>query len=143
MEANWDDYLDEIDIGNPFRTRIQEILDFYKNKLDIEPEDIFVSDESSSRIGDHKSLWLFSQKYACEAKNFPSEEVYDCTVIEHNIRFWELVSVRALDEVLNEQSKLRITIVFKDDNNGVLVASGKNCKKLLQILSKYITVNLC
>ena len=144
MDNKWEEYLAEIGIGIPFKKRIDEILNYYKETVGIEPKCIFVGDKSSD-LSENKSFWIINENFICEAKNFASESVFDCIVLRNNIGYWEAKNNESDEESMdNGQEEFSITIKFKDSDglSADMVASGANCDKLKEIFREYIVPNM-
>jgi hypothetical protein len=145
MKTEFQSYLENIGIqpNAPYYERIEAIIHFYENLGITTIEDIFISeylDKEGNRI--YESLWLFTPVSVMEAKNFLTEENFDCALYDDLIRYWV---IKKKDYDFNTSSAdSRITIYFKVSERGFggisgeIKASQNNCDYLINIFRKHV-----
>lgn len=137
------DYLDNLNITNILRERIEYIYKFFEEICPDEIVDIFITDylkENESK--EYESLWFFSTKYAMEAKNFTTKDDYDISPIKNRIHYWSIKM-----ENYNYQNATKTSRIFSKFRvdatlNCELKASEENCDYLKDIIQKYVKPNL-
>ena len=93
MKKKFETYLKEIKVPSPVIERISHIIEIYAKFSPEEVKDIFVSEflkEDRERV--FENFWLFSDKYAMEAKHFVSskEDEFDIAFYKDSIRRLEI-----------------------------------------------------
>ncbi len=140
MEQKHSNYLEDIGIKGALQTRIQTIINEYKKILpNKELQDVFVTDyftEDGSRK--YENLWLFFNDIICEAKNFNSEDNYDCVTYKPSgSTYWKITKKEYSFEETNDSSRFNIDLNINSEIKAILKSSRNNCKYLKEILLKY------
>lgn len=142
MIEKFEDYLGNLPLTNAVKGRINEVLLMNSKIIDFEIQDIFVcefkNDEGSRNF---TSLWLFSEKFCIECKNFLNSNNFDLTPLKE----LDYCSIFLADfdfEETGEKSFVKIHFRFKVGLTGDLIATESNCLSLFEIYKKYLISNL-
>jgi hypothetical protein len=143
MKKSFDEYLKSIGLADPLKNRVAIILEDYKQICAQPINDIFISEflkEDGTR--EYESLWLFSDDFMMEAKNFISADDFDIAPLSKLISYYKINKKEYRFEKPTDQSKLTIEFSTKHKIRGTLKASKTNCFDLWKIYLKYIKPNL-
>ena len=78
MKKQFADYLSSIGIKELFLKRAKEVINFYQENIADNIEHIFVNDYIDEQGNRHyESLWLFTEYYMMEAKQFLTKDEFD------------------------------------------------------------------
>lgn len=136
MNAKGRKYLKDIDLSKTLIERVERIIKLYNNINNDEIESIFISNtfnEDGKRVFD--SLWLFSDNYMIESREFATEDDFDFCSISKS-RYWRS-ELKDYDFMkANEKSRFSLTVVSTDDFVSDFWASGNNCTYLTEILKQ-------
>lgn len=135
-------YVNLIGVRSDLEERINQIYKFYAEFCSYEIKDIFISEylkEDGSR--EFESLWLFSDKYYMEAKNFTKTEEYDAALINNNIIKWDIKKEKYDFVKAHKDSRLNVGVITESTSCN-LKASGENCDQLRDIFIKYVITNM-
>ena len=139
MDSHWKRYLKDIGLGKDLRARVESIIGFYIGVVEIEPDFLFVSEyRNRNQPREYESIWLCSDQFLCEAKNFTEMLCCDYVPFDATIKRW---AVRYQDfdwESATDESRMALEFDFDNDVYGRLLASGRNCDKLAEFLNRYI-----
>lgn len=141
MENNFSEYLNDIGILGELQSKIQSIMEFYK---DLNPKfkvrDIFVNDiiypDQSRNYG---SLWLFFDDFIAEAKDFNKKNDFDLLDIrKENILYWN-IKKKDFEPLIdiNNNTRLDIDIKVKGDYLLLLKSTRNNSDYLYDLFKKY------
>jgi len=143
MKNDFLEYLKKLGMSSPFQERVKQILEFYMTCCGIDAKDIFISDYIDSegkRL--YESLWLFTEDFVCEAKQFLTQDIFDAMPIKNNFLRWEIQKTEYDFKHTYPKSRLTVSIYFGENIAGNLKASGDNCDDLRNIFRKYILPNI-
>ena len=143
MREEFIKYFDSIGITNALRKRIETIYEFYDEICPDEITGIFITDymkEDGSR--EYENLWLFSEKYSMEAKQFITKDDFDITPIKKRIEYWNIQKHDYDFKKSTEKSRLHLIINIDIGIVGDFKASKENCDYLKEIILKYVALNL-
>jgi hypothetical protein len=143
------EYLQRINITAVAQERITRVLTFLDDLLaqDESVNRIFISefvDSEGSR--NLENLWMFTEKFTYEAKNFLSEIHFDCTILAGNVTYWDLATSDFYPlHPAKPSSRVNLNVTFVGGSigalTGALKASGDNCPYLYDVLKKVISPN--
>lgn len=143
MKDKFFSYLRSIGMGEPLIERVTHFYLIYENLYPESIKAIFVTDYiESGDMRNFENLWFFSSKYAMEAKNFATEDVFDLTPIENIISYWEIKKENYDFQHATDQSRATLFFKMKNRVEGNLKAAKNNCDQLKKIFLKYIKPNI-
>lgn len=144
----FDEYFISLDLKGVFLEKCHETLTFY-DMLFNDITDAFVSEYIDSEgKRQYESLWLFSENYLCEAKQFLTIDDFDYVPIKNKITRWNIkkkdfIKKNELDiSHINSRSRITLEIMISPDTIGTLKASKDNCGHLWKIFRIYIIPNI-
>ena len=146
MKEKYEKYLEKIELSSePIKNNVERIIDYAEKLCNEEIINIFVDDyykEDGSR--EYGSLWLISERYFCEARNFRSTKEYDIDVARvKNSLIYFRAYIKDYDfKSANKESRLRIECANEAETSFQMRASHKNCSNLSEIIDKYIRPNM-
>jgi len=146
MKSKFKAYLKEIDLSSEIIKNNVELIIGYANRLCKEEIiDIFVDDyyEADGSRG-YGSLWLMSEQYICEARNFRNtvEHDIDVTSIKDAVIYFR-VHIKDYDfENATKESRFMIECANETGTLFQLKASHENCNRLVEIVDNYIKPNI-
>jgi len=143
MKAEFVSYLNSISATDQVMARVEIILNFYKEACPEDIMDIFICETiKSDGNREYQSLWLFSEKYAMEAKNFLIQDDFDIMPIKNLMTYCDVQKTEYDFNNASEGSRLLVKISVTHMLNGELRASKANCNFLKSITLKYFVPNL-
>lgn len=142
MEQSFGEYLSKIGMSETLSGRIDRRLEEYTWAMAEEIRDIFVVNYFKKDEGSQfESLWLFSNTYCMELKNFATQDSFDCIKFQGNVEYFEIDKEDYDFETASTTSRLEIKIQFKSQQSAIFKASGENCDQLLHIFRTYFLPN--
>jgi len=146
MKAKYETYLKKIDLSSEtVKNNVELIIDYASKLCNDKIIDIFVNDyyeaDGSRAYG---SLWLISERYICEARNFRNTGEYDIDVaaIKDGITYFR-TSIKDYDfKNAIKESRLTIECASESGTFFQLKASCENCNKLREVIDKYLKPNM-
>ena len=143
MKAEFVAYLDSLEATDQVLTRVETILNFYKDLCPEDILDIFIS-EYIKKDGnrEYQSLWLFSKRFMMEAKNFLIQDDFDIAPINNFVTYSDIQKNEYDFNTTSEGSRLFFKFSITDVVNGELKASKRNCNFLKAIILKYFMPNM-
>jgi len=136
------DYLKTIGMSNTLCDRAESIYHFYADICNLEIKDLFVTDFiNSDGVRQFQNLWFFNDYLFMEAHDFVTSDKFDSSPIHRNIKRWEITKSDYDFNVVNDKSKLKISIYFYEDLSGNLNATKENCAYLMKVFKKYVLPN--
>jgi len=145
MKSEFKAYLEKIDLSSEaIEKNVGLIIDYAKRLCKEEIIDIFVNDyyqEDGSR--GYGSLYLMSEKYICEARNFRNTVEYDIDValLKDAVVYFR-VYVKSYDfRHSTKESRFTIDCASETGTTFQLKACHENCDRLVEILDNYIRPN--
>lgn len=138
-------YLENLGISRVISSRIESIMGFYTSITPEDILDIFISEylqEDGSRM--YESLWLFSEHYAMEAKNFITSDNFDRVYLSKQVGRWQIEKTEY--DFVNATDSSRMIISFSIEESGLgitgkLKSSKQNCDSLKNIFLNYVLKN--
>jgi len=143
MEKSQHTYLVTIGITQPIIDRIAYIMDTFASIL-LEPIKALYLSEYMTGAGERvlESVWLISENYMFEMKEFINKEIIDITPYYRAINYC-LFEKENYDMTKGvPKSQLTISFTLEDDTRGTLKGSGINCDYLLKIYEEFIKPNI-
>lgn len=143
MIEKFEEYVGTLPLTKVVKDRINEVLVMNNKIKHLEIQDIFVC-ESKNEEGsrNYSSLWLFTETYCIECKNFLNSNDFDITPYLNRIEYCSIVPINFDLETPNPNSIVRIHFHLGTGVSGDLIASENNCLSALKIYQKYIVSNL-
>jgi len=146
MKAKYKAYLEKIGLSSEaVRNNVERIIVYTQELCKEEIIDIFVEDyytEDGSR--EYESLWLISERYICEARDFRKTAEYDIDVgrLKEAIIYFRAYIKNYDFKNTTKESRLMIECANDTETSFALKASHENCNKLKEIIDKYIKPNM-
>lgn len=141
----FEEYLNDININSSIMARIEEILNISKKVLNNEEIiDIYVSEYVTSNGREYESLWIFTEKYISEAKNFRSDFNFDMISRHAGICYANIIfdNYDYIKKSAKESSRMKLSAASCVRNiSYIFKASGVNCRYLQDIFDKYFKVD--
>lgn len=143
MIKKYDDYLGTLPLTKVIKERINDMLIINSRIKKLDIIDIFVC-ESKNKEGsrNYTSLWLFSDTYCIECKNFLNSFDFDITPYSKKIDYCSIVPINFDLKTPNTNSIVKVNFHFAAGISGDLIATEHNCLYALKIYKKYIVSNL-
>ena len=144
MELN-QGYLEVIKLPTVLTARVREIYNFFSTVFSEDIERVFVTNYFTQEGKEEfESLWLFSNSYISEAKQFAIKDDYDMAFVKESIAYWEMNKENFDFNEATEKSRLHIRAALANNVNVSveLKASGHNCNYLRQVFESHILTNL-
>lgn len=145
---SFEEYYRDIEVSETIQRRIDQIIEIAKKLLPIteDVKTIFITNHPSKDIRTFQNLWIFTESFVFESKNFISSESkikIDITYYPDTISKIEIVSSDF--DLINEVSTVNSWMHVEGDLDDVyfdMTAKGKNCEYLWKIIIDYLRVNL-
>jgi hypothetical protein len=148
MEPAFERYLNEIAMPDPFKQRVEKLLTDFAPLYPQPPQQIFVTDLfDAENVRRYQNVWLFSQDFMLEMKNFIASEQIDFMRITNNIHYVEVVKVDFDLKAATQKSRLTFygtvgSTYGTSTPNYLLQAAANNCTHLLGILRDRFLPNI-
>ena len=143
MKDEFLQYLKRISLTDVLINRIEKIISSYLLLCPEEIVDIFVSEFiKEDGMREYESLWLFSEKYTMEAKQFIIQDDFDITPLKKRVYY---IGIKKQDydfKEITDKSRLTIDFTLEEMVQGDLKGSKENCEYLLKVFVKHILPNL-
>ncbi len=143
VEFKLEEYLEAIELTKIVRERIRSIIEFYTGLFTEPIELVFVNDivnDEGQYI--HDSLWVFTERWTFEAKNFLSEDNFDGAFIKDSISHWVVKKQDYEPDRAVTKSRMTLTFGTVHGINGQMKASSRNCDFLFSVLENIIIPNM-
>jgi len=146
MKAEYETYLKKMELSSEtVKNNVERIIAYTKYLCGEEIINLFVNDyykEDGSR--EYGSLWLISEQYMCEARNFRNNVEYDIDMgpIKKGIVYFRVYTKDYDFKNTTKESRLKIEFVNDTSTSFELRASSENCNKLAEIIRDYIKPNM-
>lgn len=145
MKEDWTNYFSVINLPEKAKEIALKKCSEIEYLCGIEIADIFISEVKKETGIDYKSLWLFSSdEKVFECKNFITEDDYDILCLHKNVAYYNIVK-KNLDDIDNptEISTMTVNSYIRGISMTCdFMATGLNCKYLIDISRKYYLPNL-
>jgi len=144
MNKRFTRYLDSIGSSDIMKNRIEEILKDVRKLTGKNEDDILVSDiydQEGNR--QHVSLFIVTEFYIIESKNFLLEYNIDFVKYKRNITYAKF-TIKDFD-FKNSNDKSRLKLSFHFTNNSIktnITTSRSNCLNLFNFFVKHIRPNI-
>lgn len=148
MDPNFERYLNEIAMPDPFKQRVDKLLTDFAPLHPQPLQQIFVTDLfDAENMRRYQNVWLFSQDFMMEMKNFIASEQIDFMRLTKNIHYVEVLKVEFDLKAATQKSRLTFygtvgSISGTATQNYVLQAAANNCTHLLGILRDRFLPNI-
>jgi hypothetical protein len=136
-------YLKTISMSDALIARIQVV--FQECQL-ICPEELisilvseYIKDDDTR---EYEGLWLFSEKFIMEAKQFVTNDDFDLSVIKKNVTYCQITKKDFDFSKSSEKSRLSIQFSLSDNLGCSLKSSKDNCDYLMKIITMHVIPNL-
>lgn len=142
MKDEWIKYLENIGADGPFLEKVEAVASFYELIYPDQLEDILVTDyidEDGQR--QFENLWFFTQSLLLEAKNFLTQEDYDCAPFKNQIKYWDIKKKNYDFKASTPTSRFNLEFSLAVGISAHMKVSGNNCDQLKHIFEKYIIPN--
>ena len=143
--ATWEglnEYVSEIELTRVVDARVREVVEYYGSILPESIEYVLVSETPSDdgqRI--YGSLWVFSERFACEAMQFLSQDEFQIDDVGKRIYFLRIKRQDYRAEAVS--SKSRLSVFYSAPGlHGEITASGLNCRYLDDVLQNWFIPRL-
>jgi len=143
MIEKFESYLQQLQLSNVVRSRIDEVLILNYNMINKEIIEIFMG-EVKSVIGrkTFTSLWLFTDEFAIECKEFLSKNDFDIAPYKNRIQYCSIKADNSDFSTYDINSFIEIKLHFIDSITGTLTASGENCQHAYELYKSLIIPNV-
>lgn len=132
-------YLESLPITRAEIDRINEVLSFTRQIFEFDFDDIFICEmRNNEGAKKYTSLWLFTNDFFIECKDFLTRNDFDITPLKKGIKYCaiEIKDFNLTD--VNETSLFKLQFSFDNNITGNLISTEENCKWALKIYKKYI-----
>lgn len=136
-------YIDKLNISSTMRNRIDKVLIMNQKIINDDFKDIIINDtKNQDGALNYNSLWIFSEKYIIECKNFMSETNFDIAPLRKNVSYAYIKTSNFDLDSASLASTIEVYFSFEKDFSGTLTASGINCNQVIKIYKTYIIENI-
>lgn len=137
----FEEYLRAIGVPEDIQTRIDEILEISKRFLNVDViNDIYISEYMTQNSREFESLWIYTNDYVSEAKNFRNTYNLDEISLKCKLSYLNIVYEKYDFMKKESTSDSRMTLNAQSSFGGfscLLKGSGNNCEYLHDIFNKY------
>lgn len=148
MLEKFEEYLGQLPLTKAIRRRIEEVITLNMKIKELDIQDIFICElknEEGSRT--YTSLWLFTQDYSIECKNFLTENDFDIVPHMKRVGYCSIAPLNFDFEETNENSSIKVHFSYSIKSgmagiSGDLIATEQNCIHAFHIYKKYVISNL-
>lgn len=146
MKNEFEAYLESMDLSSQkVKDNIELVIRYVTKLCKEEVIDIFVEDyykDNGSR--EYGSLWLISNGYLCEVRDFRSTVEYDIDVapIKDGVIYLRTYLKDYDLKEKSNKSRVRVEFINKQTTDFEWRAAGKNCDKLMELIENYIKPNM-
>ena len=146
MKSEFKGYLEKIGLrSETIRNNVELIIGYANRLCKEEMISIFVDDyyEADGSRG-YGSLWLMSEQYICEARNFRTTVEYDIDVarIKDAVIYYRALIKDYDFKNATKESRFMIECANETGTSFKLKASHENCDRLVEIVNNYIKPNI-
>ena len=139
----FENYLGELPLTKVIKERIKDVLDMNLKIKNFEIKDIFVCElKNKEGARTYTSLWLFTDNYFIECKEFINKFDFDVTPYTNEIIYCSIAPVNFDFENANELSILKADCALGNNLTCNFIATGQNCLSLFTLYKKYIIPNM-
>lgn len=143
MIAKFESYIEQLPLSQVVKLRIDEVLILNQNMINQEIIEIFMGEVKN--IDGRKtftSLWLFTDEYTIECKDFLSSIDFDIAPYKNRVQYCSIKSNDYDFNTYDTNSFVEIRLHFIDRITGTLIASGENCPQAYKIYKDLIIPNV-
>lgn len=143
MLDQFEDYLGLLPLTKTIKSRINSCLTLNSKIIPDDILEIFISDiKDKEGARTYTSLWIITDKYCMECKNFLSQYDFDVINYKNNLRYCS-IKFKDFDlETATESSSLTVSCAFTDQGGANYMATGTNCLKAYDIYKNYFVKNI-
>jgi hypothetical protein len=142
MIERFSTYLRSIGVTESLERRVDSVIDFYSLIYPETISDIFLVDYmTGDGTREYGSLFLFSDFYIMEAKNFLIEDNFDSTLMKSSVSYWGIEKKDYNFQTSVDASRMSIIVRFLYGIRAEFKASRGNCDSLKDIFIKHIIPN--
>jgi hypothetical protein len=143
MVEKFEHYLGVLPLTQVVKTRIDEILILNDAMIDEDIVDIFICElKNNEERTTFTSLWLFTESYATECKNFLTTYDFDIAPYKNKINYCSIKATEFDFTTPTEKSLVTISFQFDSPVSGTFTATSDNCLKAYEFYTKYIIPNV-
>lgn len=144
MLDKFNDYLSIFNFTKVRIERIESALTLNAKILQNEILDIFICEIKSAPDGNKTftSLWLITDRYMIECKEFLTEVDFDITPYVKKIKYCSIQAQKFDFETLEEGSSVEIYFALKGDVKGMITATDENCTHAFNFYKQYVVPNI-
>ena len=138
-------YLTEISASEVMTKRIQDLCNNIQSLYNqITINDIFICDIINNANKEYTSLWLFTDTYIIECKNFMNKDDIDFARLNHNICYINIKKNNYKELLQPTDNSNTVINIFLNDSrlSCTFYANGNNCKHAIHLFQKYFTPNM-
>lgn len=136
MKEEFSAYLEELGMGNPFKERIDQLINNYSQLTDQPIDEIFVSEYRDNDGTKHyETLVLFTQSHVFETEHFLTEPRLWVAAYINKIAHVEITFSEY--DFLNATAASRLSCVLRWDPGNFILrlkATGPNCNRLRDLV---------
>ena len=143
MKPEHREYFLSLGMTNVLLDRVQTIYGFYENVCPENITNVFISEyinEDGSR--EYISLWLFSETFVMEAKQFVTQDKFDMASYRNVMNYWEIFKHDYDFGNGTDKSRLTLKASTTAHTSFELKASKENCNHLKNVLMNIIIPNM-
>jgi len=143
MVERFESYLGVLPLTQVVKTRIDEIMILNHAMFDEDILDIFICElKNNEERTTFTSLWLFTESYAIECKDFLTTYDFDMAPYKNRLHYCSIKSTEFDFVSPTEKSLVKITFQFDSRISGTFTATNDNCLKAYEFYKKYIIPNV-
>lgn len=143
MLEKFEDYLGVLSLTQVIKDRIDEVIELNTKIKNDDILDIFICEmKNNEGARTYTSLWLFTDKFFIECKDFLTTNNFDLIPYLGAIKYCSIETIEFDLDVASEKSSVKTYCEFENKLNGNFIATENNCVKAFDIYLKYIVANL-
>jgi hypothetical protein len=139
MKQNAFDWYEQNDFPKTVIISAQEITSQVETYYNMEFDTIFISNIQNENNEEYPSLWLFTNQYVVECKNFLTNFDIDIAKYENSIKYINIITDNC--DALNNPSQtstMKLRMTLSNDTRCIFDALGLNCKRLSDIAKHFL-----
>lgn len=138
MKKEFADYLSELKISESATAKVEKIFEEVSDLYRMDFQEIFLNSVDKGGITEYISVWLLTDSFVVECKNFLSfsEDDYDLATYKNNISYFN-IKKKALNDINKPVDSSTVSVHLQLAKGQMVTcdmfATGLNCRKLVQI----------
>jgi hypothetical protein len=135
-------YLDILPLTQVVKDRVNTVINLNSKIVEMNILDIFISNmNNDDGAKEYTSLWLFTDQFIVECKNFLSKNDFDITPHINRISYCSIAPIEFDFETVTDKSSVVIHCTM-GNMSCQLIATDENCLEAFERYKKHLISNL-